>query len=382
MPALEKQTSPASSGGAKIKIMIVDDSVVIRGLIGRWLDALPDMDVVARCRNGQDAVEQAARIKPDVVILDIEMPVMDGLTALPKILEVSPSSRVLMASTLTRRNASISIKALTLGATDYVPKPESTRDGHASEGFQTELIDKIRAVGQARKAKAPRRVFAAERTAIAKGTMAPVEATPGLQFKPASKTRPRILAVGSSTGGPKALFDFFEALSPSLSKIPVVITQHMPPTFTAILAEHLSSSANRTCVEGEEGMLLEPGKIYIAPGGKHMLMKQEGTKVRIHLDDGAPVNFCKPAVDPMLDSLIPIYGASLLVCILTGMGHDGRDGSKRVQSEGGTIIAQDEASSVVWGMPGAVAQAGICHKVAPLKELSGVAAKLIEGRRL
>lgn len=382
MPALEKQTSPASSGGAKIKIMIVDDSVVIRGLIGRWLDALPDMDVVARCRNGQDAVEQAARIKPDVVVLDIEMPVMDGLTALPKILEVSPSSRVLMASTLTRRNASISIKALTLGATDYVPKPESTRDGHASEDFQTELVDKIRAVGQARKPKAPRRVFAAEKTAIAKGVMEPASAAPGLQFKPASKTLPRILAVGSSTGGPKALFDFFEALSPALSKIPVVITQHMPPTFTAILAEHLSGSAGRTCVEGEEGMLLEPGKIYIAPGGKHMLMKQEGTKVRIHLDDGAPVNFCKPAVDPMLDSLIPIYGASLLVCILTGMGHDGRDGSKRVQSEGGTIIAQDEASSVVWGMPGAVAQAGICHKVVPLKELSGVAAKLIEGRRL
>ncbi len=362
--------------------MIVDDSVVIRGLIGRWLDALPDMDVVARCRNGQDAVEQVGRIKPDVVVLDIEMPVMDGLTALPKILEASPASRVLMASTLTRRNASISIKALTLGATDYVPKPESTRDGHASEGFQTELVDKIRAVGQAKKPKARRRVFAAEKTAIASGKMDPAASPPAMQFKPASKVQPKILAVGSSTGGPKALFDFFEALSPSLSTIPVVVTQHMPATFTTILAEHLGSSAKRTCIEGEEGMLLEPGKIYIAPGGKHMLMKKEGTSVRIHLDDGPPVNFCKPAVDPMLDSLLSIYGASLLVCILTGMGHDGRDASVRVQAEGGTIIAQDEASSVVWGMPGAVAQAGICHKVVPLNELSTVASKLIEGRRV
>ncbi len=362
--------------------MIVDDSVVIRGLIGRWIDALPDMEVVARCRDGQDAVEQIARVKPDVVVLDIEMPVMDGLTALPKLLEASPSSRILMASTLTRRNASISIKALTLGATDYVPKPESTRDGHASEGFQTELVDKIRAVGQAKKPQAPRRVFAAEKTAVAKGTMKPAAAGAGIQLKPASKTRPKILAIGSSTGGPKALFDFFEALSPSLSNIPVVITQHMPPTFTAILAEHLSSSASRTCVEGEEGMALEPGKVYVAPGGKHMLLKKEGTSVRIHLDDGPPVNFCKPAVDPMLDSLLPIYGSSLLVCILTGMGHDGRDGSTRVQAEGGTIIAQDEASSVVWGMPGAVAQAGICHQVLPLNELSAAAAKLIEGRRV
>lgn len=381
MSALEKRPPPASGSGAKITVMIVDDSVVIRGLIGRWLDALPDMDVVARCRNGQDAVEQVARIKPDVVVLDIEMPVMDGLTALPRILEASPGSRVLMASTLTHRNASVSIKALTLGATDYVPKPESTRDGHASEDFQRELVDKIRAVGQARKRTAPRRVFAAEKTGIANGTISRAPASPALQFKPASSVQPRILAVGSSTGGPKALFDFFEALSPSLDRIPVVITQHMPPTFTAILAEHLSGCTNRVCVEGEDGMLLEPGKVYVAPGGKHMLVKKDGASVRIQLDDGAPVNFCKPAVDPMLDSLVPIYGAAMLVCILTGMGHDGRDGATRVQAQGGTVVAQDEETSVVWGMPGAVAQAGICHKVLPLKELPQAASQLIQGRR-
>jgi len=379
--ALEKKPPSERGSGEKITIMIVDDSVVIRGLIGRWLDALPDMDIVARCRNGQDAVDQVARVKPDVVILDIEMPVMDGLTALPKILAASPGSRVLMASTLTHRNASVSIKALTLGATDYVPKPESTRSGHASEEFQRELVDKIRAVGQARKRAAPRRVFAAEKTGIAKGTIAETPAAPALEYKPASNVQPRILAVGSSTGGPKALFDFFEALSPSLDSVPVVITQHMPPTFTAILAEHLAGCSNRTCIEGEEGMALEPGKIYVAPGGTHMLLKKDGTSVRIHLDDGPKVNFCKPAVDPMLDSLVPIYGSAMLVCILTGMGHDGRDGAARVQAQGGTVIAQDEETSVVWGMPGAVAQAGICHKVLPLQQLPQAASQLIQGRR-
>lgn len=363
--------------------MIVDDSVVIRGLIGRWLEALPDIEVVARCRDGQDAVNTISRVKPDVVVLDIEMPVMDGLTALPKILAACPTARVLMASTLTRRNASISIKALTLGATDYVPKPESTRNGHASADFQQDLIDKIRAVsGKSAAQPKPRRTFAAERTAAAEGkTIAAVPSRAPFQLKPASRVQPKILAIGSSTGGPKALFDFFSALSPSLDNIPVVVTQHMPPTFTAILAEHLTACSNRECREGADGMILEPGKIYVAPGGKHMVLEAKDGKTQIRLDDGAPVNFCKPAVDPMLDSLIPIYGPAILVCILTGMGHDGRDASARVQEQGGTILAQDEASSVVWGMPGAVAQAGVCHQVLPLSDLPGAASKLIKGAR-
>ena len=367
--------------------MVIDDSVVIRGMISRWLDALPDMQVVARCRDGQDAVNTISRVAVDVVILDIEMPVMDGLTALPQLLAAAPKTKILMASTLTRRNASISIKALTLGATDYVPKPEATKDGHASAEFQQELVDKIRAVASKRKpaSAAPRRVFAAERTSIAEGRRPLASLTspvaPALVFQKASTVVPRVLAVGSSTGGPKALFDFFGKVSPALDKIPTVITQHMPPTFTAILAEHISSCSNRTCVEGADGMKLEAGKIYVSPGGKHMLFDKNGTEIVIRLDDGAPVNFCKPAVDPMLDSLLGHYGPAVLVCILTGMGHDGRDGSKRVQQQGGTILAQDEATSVVWGMPGAVAQAGICHKVLPLVELPDTASRLIKGGR-
>ncbi len=378
--ALNK-AAPSRQADKKIKVMIVDDSIVIRGLIGRWLEALPDMEIVARCRNGQDAVNTVSRVKVDVVVLDIEMPVMDGLAALPKILKAAPDVQVLMASTLTRRNAGISIKALTLGAADYVPKPDSTRDGHASADFQKELIDKIRALGT-RKRPARARVFAAERTSVAEGRATLPDAKPALTLQKASSVKPRILAVGSSTGGPKALFDFFGELTPALDDIPVVITQHMPPTFTAILAEHLATSTKRICVEGDDGMKLEPGTVYVAPGGKHMLLKKIGSDVVIKLDDGDPVNFCKPAVDPMLESLVPIYGAGILVCILTGMGRDGRDGAALVQEKGGTVLAQDEDSSVVWGMPGAAAQAGICHKVLPLSGLSGEVAKLIKGARV
>ncbi|MEQ9518520.1 MAG: chemotaxis response regulator protein-glutamate methylesterase [Parvibaculum sp.] len=379
--------SPAPSATDKIKVMIVDDSVVIRGMLSRWLDALPDMQVVARCRDGQDAINTIARVSADVVVLDIEMPVMDGLAALPQILAVAPQTKVLMASTLTRRNAAISIKALALGATDYVPKPEATKDGHASAEFQQELVNKIRAVATKRKpvSAAPRRVFAAERTSVAEGRSAATSlaqpASPAIILQKASSVVPRVLAIGSSTGGPKALFDFFAKISPVLETIPTVITQHMPPTFTAILAEHIGGSAKRVCVEGVDGMKLEAGKIYVAPGGKHMLFDKKGADVVVRLDDGEPVNFCKPAVDPMLDSLMKHYGPAMLVCILTGMGHDGRDASRRVQQQGGTILAQDEASSVVWGMPGAAAQAGICHKVLPLVELPDAASRLIRGGR-
>jgi len=378
-----KSSVATGRSAEKIKVMIVDDSIVIRGLIGRWLDALPDIDVVARCRDGQDAVDTIARVNADVVVLDIEMPVMDGLTALPKILKAAPKTRVLMASTLTRRNAGISIKALTMGAADYVPKPESTRDGHASAEFQQELIDKIRALKPGPVKKAPKRVFAAERTSVAEGRSAATnKVETKLVLQKASSVLPKILAVGSSTGGPKALFDYFSALSPSLDDIPVIVTQHMPPTFTAILAEHIAACSKRECVEGAEGMKVEPGKIYVAPGGKHMVLKQVGTTVSIRLDDGEPVNFCKPAVDPMLDSLLPIYGSAILTCILTGMGHDGRDSSAKIQKAGGTIIAQDEETSVVWGMPGAVAQAGVCHKVLPLADLPEATSRLLKGARI
>lgn len=374
------QISTVKPNGKVIRVMVVDDSIVIRGLISRWLNALDDIEVVVACRNGQDAVDQIAKANVDLVVLDIEMPVMDGLTALPLLLKASPGVRVLMASTLTRRNADISMKALALGATDYVPKPEATKSGHASAEFQEDLINRIRAIGGkkiglvtrplARTTVAPTRAKVAQGNAGQRDDIATV---------PASRMRPKVLAIGSSTGGPKALFEVFEGLKPVLAKVPVVVTQHMPPTFTAILAEHIAGVTGGRCIEGADGMKIEAGSVYIAPGGTHMLLKKRGADVVIKLDDGEPVNFCKPAVDPMLESMVPIYGAGILSCILTGMGHDGCDGARKVQSQGGTVIAQDEASSVVWGMPGAVAQAGICHKIVPLGQVAKTLVTLING---
>lgn len=374
--------TPKPRNDQAVRVMVVDDSVVIRGLISRWLDALPDIEVAVTCRNGEDAVKKIADADVDIVILDIEMPVMDGMTALPKLLQAAPGVRVLMASTLTRRNADISLKALKLGAADYVPKPESTREGNAPEEFQRELVAKIRGLGRRR--RPAMRAGSAASPAAQPGARRPLSPAPAaapkpIVLQPASKTRPRIVAIGSSTGGPRALFDLLGALSPSLERLPVVITQHMPATFTSILAEHIEGVAKRPCVEGQTGMKVEPGKIYVAPGGFHMKFEAKGTDTFIKLDDSAPVNFCRPSVDPMLDSLIAIYGPAILTCILTGMGHDGRDSARRVQQGGGTVLAQDEETSVVWGMPGAVAQAGICHKVLPLGQLAETMARLIVG---
>ena len=378
--SLVAQASTAS--GDKHRVMVVDDSVVIRGQISRWLDALPDVEVVASCRNGQEAVERLARTQVDVIVLDIEMPIMDGLTALPLILERAPQTKVLMASTLTRRNADISIRAMTMGASDYIPKPEMLRGGISTGDFQRDLVDKVRTLAMVGRSRAGRGRPA---VSVAMGR----KAEPGsallkqperLVLKSASRVPPHIVAIGSSTGGPKALMELLKALAPSLSRVPTVITQHMPPTFTAILAEHLHIVTKLPCCEGAEGMKVEPGHIYIAPGGFHMLLAQRGDSTVIKIDDSPAINFCRPSVDPMMDSLVPIYGGAILGCILTGMGHDGRDGCKHVQVAGGTIIAQDEATSVVWGMPGAVALEGICHKVLPLDQIGTAMSNLIGGR--
>jgi len=360
------------------RVMIVDDSAVIRGIINKWLSALPDIDVVASCRHGEDALRRLDKIDVDVIILDIEMPIMDGLTALPLILKKAPHVRVLMASTLTRRNADISIRAMTMGASDYVPKPESMTGGVSAGDFQHDLIDKVRALGAAVRGKVLGKTAPA-----AGGKKAPVaevlKQPANLALKPASSVPPRIVAIGSSTGGPKALIEMMKSLAPALDGLPVVITQHMPPTFTAILAEHVAAATGRTACEGETGMKLEPGKIYVAPGGFHMLLEKKGADTLIRLDDSPAVNYCRPAVDPMIDSLVAIYGSAILACILTGMGHDGRDACIRLQEAGGTVVAQDEATSVVWGMPGAVAQAGICHQVLPLEKIGLKMSQIIKG---
>lgn len=368
--------------------MVVDDSVVIRGMISRWIGAEPDMEVSASLRTGLDAVNQIERIKPDVAVLDIEMPELDGISALPQLLAKKRDLVIIMASTLTRRNAEISFKALSLGAADYIPKPESTREASAAETFHHDLIQKIRHLGararrRASPAASPSPAPVVERVrevAPHQPAAAPVAHLP-LARRPFSMLAPRVLLIGSSTGGPQALMTLVTDIGPVIDRFPVLITQHMPPTFTTILAEHLARASRRPAHEAVDGELVKPGRIYLAPGGRHMRVVRHGADAVIALDDGPPVNFCKPAVDPLFNSAIDVWQGGIMSVILTGMGSDGMRGGKEIVAAGGSVIAQDEATSVVWGMPGAAANAGICAAVLPLNQIAPKLVRLFSGDR-
>jgi two-component system chemotaxis response regulator CheB len=367
--------------------MVVDDSVVIRGMISRWIGAEPDMEVSASLRTGLDAVNQIERVNPDVAVLDIEMPELDGISALPQLLAKKRDLVIIMASTLTRRNAEISFKALSLGAADYIPKPESTREASAAETFHHDLIQKIRHLG----ARARRRTSPAASPAMAPAperarevsvqpAAAPV-AQLQLARRPFSMLAPRVLLIGSSTGGPQALMTLVADIGPVIDRFPVLITQHMPPTFTTILAEHLARASRRPAHEAVDGEIVKAGRIYLAPGGRHMRVVRHGAETAIALDDGPPVNFCKPAVDPLFNSAIDVWQGGIMSVILTGMGSDGMRGGKDIVAAGGSVIAQDETTSVVWGMPGAAANAGICAAVLPLNQIAPKLVRLFSGDR-
>ena len=377
-----RQSSPTASaaGDVPFRVMVVDDSAVIRGMIATWLDQDPKISVVGTARNGQVALDTLQRVGAEVVVLDIEMPEMDGLTALPKLLQADPNLKVIMASTLTARNADISLKALANGAADYIPKPSSTRDLQAADDFRRELVDKVKVLGGVRRQKTGSvPAGAADRKTAAVKAKPFVAASKEIVLRRPSSLQPQVLAIGSSTGGPQALFTLFETLKDRV-ELPIVITQHMPPTFTTILAEHLSRIAGAPCSEATDGTALQNGCIYIAPGDYHMtIVKRDGRNV-LSLNQDPPVNFCRPAVDPMLESLCKVFGGHVLTVILTGMGHDGLDGGKAVVEAGGTVIAQDENSSVVWGMPGAVATNNVCSAVLPLEAMGSKVLELIGGR--
>ncbi len=341
-----------------VRVMVCDDSAVIRGAIARMLEADPAVQVVARVANGQIALDELKRTPVDVLVLDIEMPVMDGMTALPLLLRADPSLKVIMASTLTTRGADIAMRALRLGAADYVPKPSAVT---GDETFRRELVEKVKGLARLRRRGAQ-----------------PARTTTTFSLRPPPITPPRLLAVGSSTGGPQALFTLVQGLGKSLN-VPVVMTQHMPATFTPILAEHISKLGGMPCAEAKHGEALVAGRIYLAPGDRHLLIDRDRTGLQARISTDPPENFCRPSVDPMLRSAADACDGRVLVTILTGMGQDGLAGTRRVVETGGGAVAQDEATSVVWGMPGAVAQAGLCHAVLPLPN---IAPRLLELLRM
>lgn len=400
--ALMTQNDGSSSASPSdiYRVMVVDDSAFIRGAMTRAVESDPDLRVVVSVSNGEQAIRALARDPVDVIILDIEMPVMDGLTALPKLKEIDGAVQIIMASTLTQKNAEISLRAMSLGATDYIPKPSTSNEVMGAMDFRQELVDKVKALGAlarrsgVRESKTPLAPSAAPPRAV---TPQPAQtprpaaplppegrraetARPIVTFGPGANrqivlrkepiTRPDIIAIGSSTGGPQALFKVIKEMGKGLPQ-PVVITQHMPPSFTAILADHIARQCDVPCSEAKDGDILVPGHYYVAPGDFHMLIDGKPTAPTVRLVKDPPENFCRPAVDPMLRSLSQVYGRNTLVVILTGMGQDGMKGSDVIVRGGGSVIAQDEATSVVWGMPGAVALAGLCTAVMPVQDIGG-----------
>jgi two-component system chemotaxis response regulator CheB len=372
-------TAPLRSAGLApdpIRVMVVDDAVVARGMMMRWIEAEPDMEMVATLRSARDAIEQIERRNPDVVILDVNMPDIDGLAALPLLLQKKPDLVVLMASTLTRRNAETSLRALALGAADYVPKPESRGELATSASFRRELVDKIRALGNRRKVGA--RIRPVPVPAPRRAVVVPVEVRPDavpeverpVHLRPFPLTVPRVLLIGSSTGGPQALDVIVGRIGPVIDVAPVLVTQHMPPTFTTILAEHLTRTSGRPVREATDGEPVRPGSVYLARGGCHMRVVRQAGETVIALDDSAPVHFCKPAVDPLFSSATAVWGAATLALVLTGMGCDGTRGAADIVAAGGGVLVQDEESSVVWGMPGSVAHAGLASAVLPLDQIA------------
>ena len=383
---------PASTGLSRpIRVMIVDDALVARGFVKRWVDAEPDLELVGSLRDGREAIEKLEKINPDVVVLDVEMPDIDGITALPQLLQKKPDLAIIMASTLTRRNAEISMKALALGALDCIPKPEAN-ERLASAEFRRELIDKIRHLGSRRirgrvvarcpipaPARLPRIERAPELAPASSPPISKPHPVPALRSLP--RLPPKVLLIGASTGGPQALTEVVSRIGAIADRVPVLITQHMPPTFTTILAEHLARVSGRDVREAIDGEPVVPGRVYLAPGGRHMRVRRQDGNPVIALDNGAPVHFCKPAVDPLFLSAAEVWGNGAFGVILTGMGSDGTDGAAEIVVAGGAVIAQDEETSVVWGMPGSVAEAGLCSAILPLNDIAPKIVRIFIGER-
>lgn len=350
----------------RIRVLVVDDSVVVRRLVSEVLAADPRLEVVGSAANGRVALAKIPMLNPDLVTLDVEMPVMDGLETLEHLRAEHPRLPVIMFSTLTERGTSATLDALERGASDYVTKPANVGSVTASmEAVRAQLVPRIVAL-------------CARRLPSVGAAVRPTTGAPALRRAAEAHGRLDVLAIGASTGGPDALTHLLTALPPSLP-VPVVVVQHMPPVFTRQFADRLDHRCALPVREATAGEVLRPGEVLVAPGDHHLRLRRAGTDVVTTLDQGTPENYCRPSVDVLLRSASEVYGGHALGIVLTGMGADGARGSADLAAAGGTVYVQDEATSVVWGMPGAVVAAGAAARVLPLSEIApAVLARLRE----
>jgi two-component system, chemotaxis family, protein-glutamate methylesterase/glutaminase len=340
----------------KIRVFLVDDASVIRRLVTNALNRDPALVVVGTAADGLMALDRLATMRPDVVLLDLEMPRMDGLETLVALRKTHPRLPVIMFSSHTQRGVEATVRALTLGADDYVPKPGNGLD--VNPCIEELLIPKIKQLAQ--------------RAGLSAAVETPTVRVPPAMDSPAkSRTRPgpvEIVVIGASTGGPNALAELLPSFPPDWS-VPIVIVQHMPPEFTARLADRLTDKSRLRVREGAACAAISTAQAWVAPGDYHLLVRRESTAVRLALNQGPPVNSCRPSVDVLFQAAAEVYGPGVLAIVLTGMGQDGLRGCECIRAAGGQVLVQDEASSVVWSMPGAVAQAGLADQVLPLKHL-------------
>ncbi|PJK29880.1 chemotaxis-specific protein-glutamate methyltransferase CheB [Minwuia thermotolerans] len=354
---------PRSDGAGGLHVLVVDDSVFARAMIAKWVEEAR-LGTVATAADGEQALKKLAVFPADVVTLDLEMPVLSGYEAVPRILAMRPDIRIVVVSGQSEAAARKTFRALDLGAVDFVSKPGPGD----KDAFRHQIVERVRALGERHGSRQARDA------AAVLPSSAPAVAKPPVRVPEPRGERPAILAIGASTGGPDALARLLKAIGPRIN-VPVVLCQHMPAKFTSILAANLTRQTGLECREGEDGEQLLPGRVYVAPGDRHMLVRRKGATHHIHLSSDPPEHFCRPSVDPMFRSLAEAYGPRVLALVLTGMGTDGAKGAAALSAAGASIAVQDEESSVVWGMPGAVVKAGVATTVLPVEALAELVRK-------
>jgi len=354
----------------KIRVLVVDDSVVIRKILTDILTQDDSIEVVGTAANGRIALSKLPQLNPDLVTLDVEMPELSGLETLPLLRQAYPRLPVIMFSTLTERGAAATLEALSLGASDYVAKPANVGSVQAGmNSVKEQLIPKIKALVPQATPSLPDR-------SVSSLTSPPKRTLP----KERAFTPVEVLVIGSSTGGPQALATIFSSL-PANFPVPILITQHMAPMFTKHLAARLTQVGSNRVIESQGDEILQPGMAYVAPGDFHLEIRRRGPNVVTRIHQGPRENSCRPAVDVLFRSAAETFGNSCLALVLTGMGQDGLVGARHVVDAGGTVLAQDEATSVVWGMPRAVTIAGLVSQNFPITEIADAVTRRVSVRR-